>query len=409
MLLLVPVVALAADAPLTGDLHVVGEVATAASPGDRRMGVGATLAGRPDGHRFDHGGRLNLLTGTDSPFSADLRAQSRLWLADPGAWGSVALAYGVRMDASGPRPVGDLEAAWDVPLDRPDVHHRLRVSGRLGLAGVAPESAVLAVGWAWGPPPEPPPPPPPPPPEPQGPDTSGLPDDARVWLPHPVCTWVHPDEVEASLADLPEDQAAQVRAAAYATLYTDVGGLDGATMLPARPQGALLVVGRPGDRVQLGEQQVPAGPDGVVQLAVAEGPVEVVVVGGGRSIPLSAAVSEGHGTWVRVDDPAPTAIEFGMGSHILDDAARARLALLVEHAGDWEFELQGGFSPEGNRSANIALANRRSAAVHEALLELGLPESQVRIVTAAVPEDATSAAARRVCTILPRSPGEGSP
>jgi len=395
MLLLLPVVGFAAEPLHIGEVHGLVETSTARSPGARSLGAGAFFGVRTEGQRFDHGARLSLLTGSTAPFAGDLRGQSRLWLSDPGAWASVALSYGVRADSEGFGPVGDLEVAWDVPLSHADAVHRLRIGGRLGVAGVQPEYAALAVGLAWGPPPSPPP-------EPEVPD-------ARIWLPHPVCAWVHPDDLDAVLADLPPDKQPQIHTVPFPAPDVDVSGLDGAAPQPALLQGALLVVGRPGDRVVVGEQEVPAGADGVVQFAVAEGPVEAEVVGGGRRLHVHAAVSKGHGTWVRIDDPVPSNIEFDMGSEVLDAASKDRLAALVSNAGDWEFELQGGFSPEGEREANISLANRRSAMVRAALLELGLPEAQVRIVSAAVPEDATSAAARRVCTILPRSPGEVSP
>lgn len=401
MLLLLPIASLAAASPLTNDVHAVAETATADSPGARALGVGTFLGARTKGETFDHGVRLSLLNGSTSPFAGDLRGQSRVWLSDAGSWASVAVSYGVRADKNGLGPVGDLEAAWDVPLSVPDAAYRLRIAGRLGVVGVLPDSAAVAVGVAWGPRPTPPSPPPKP--------AEPPPEDARIWLSHPVCAWVHLDDLDVVLADLSADEQAQVRDSVTVMLHSDEEGTADEALPPTRPQGALLVVGRLGDRLLLQGQEVAAGADGVVQLAVAEGPLEAELIGGGRRLTVRAAVSQGHGTWVRVADPAPTAIEFAVGSETLDAEALERLAALVVNAGGWSFELQGGFSPEGDRVANIALANRRSQEVQAALLELGLPHTQVQIVAAAVPEDATSASARRVCTIHPRSPGEGSP
>lgn len=178
--------------------------------------------------------------------------------------------------------------------------------------------------------------------------------------------------------------------------------LDGATLVPASKQGALLVVGQPGDRLVLdGAPAVSAGVDGVAQLQVAPGVVEATVVGGGRRVALEVAVSRGHGSWVRVEDPTSQLVSFGMGERTLDADDEALLDALVADVGGWSFTLRGGFSAEGDRAANLALAADRAEAVRQGLLARGLAEARVTVLPPAVPEDASTAAARRVCTITP--------
>ena len=396
------------DAPsaVVGEVAARLEAGTASTPGHRLGGAAFTLGGRLPGAPIDLGGALSASGGTLG-WRVDPRAQMRWWVAQPNVGPSLVFEYGVRAGAGLVEPAGGIGAAWDLALPREDAHHRLRLGGLLQVRGVQPAAGVFTVGWAWGPEPEPPPPPPPPP-EPE-PEANTFPDDARIWLPHPVCRWVDESELDDVLASLPPDQRAHVHAAAMATLYTDASGLDGAVMEPAPTQGALLVVGQPGDRVRVGEHEVSAGVDGVVQLAIPEGTVEAHVVGGGRETSLLVAISVGHGSWVRVPEPAPTLVDFELGRADISEASRAQLQELVELAGGWRFELQGGFSPEGNRASNIALADRRAEAVRQALIELGLPEAQVAIIPSAVPEDATDAASRRVCTIHPRPAGEDRP
>ena len=344
--------------------------------------------------------------GGSAGVAVDGRAQARMWLADPGVGPSVVVEPGIRLGRDGAAVVAGLGVAWDVALPGPERAHRLRLGGQLQTLGFDRGAGVFTVGWAWGPPPVPEPEPEP---EPMPELVRQFPDGARIWLPHPVCRWVTEDELPEVLATVPADQRAHVYEAAHAVLFTDVGGLEDAELAPAPTQGALLVVGMPGDRVRVGEREVSAGGDGVVQLTVPEGTVEAVVVGGGRRAVISSAVTVGHGTWVRVDEPEPTLVEFELGRAELTPDARELLQRLVDAAGGWSFELQGGFSPEGNRSANIALADRRAEAVRVALSELGLSDERIRVIASAVPEDASDAAARRVCTIHPRSAVEVTP
>lgn len=395
--------ALAGPAPVVGSVSGRMEAGTGPEATARTGGVELRLGGATPGRTFELGGMV-AGHGGSAGFVADGRAQARMWLADPSHGPSLVLDYGVRRSSAGLAPAGSVGVAWDLP--RRTRTGRLRLGGGLQVHGITPDAGVFTVGWAWGPPaapvadaPEP---------EPEG-APARFPDDTRIWLPHPVCRWVSEAELDDVLADLPDDQRAQVHAAAHATLFTQAGELDGAALRPAPQQGALLVVGEPGDRVRVGEREVSAGVDGVVQLTVPEGMVTAEVVGGGRRATVSAAISVGHGTWVRVSDPAPAVVEFAAGSASLGSEAREVVAALARDAGGWRYELQGGFSPEGNRAANVALATRRAEAVRAAFLEAGLSPDQVAVVPAAVPEDATDAASRRVCTVRPRPADGGTP
>ncbi len=409
VVLLLIAVASAEPSAVTGEVAARMEAGTATSPGDRLGGVALSLGGRLNDQPYDLTGYLALSGGTVWP-ALDGRLQGRWWVATPAQGPSLVADYGVRHVPGAWGQMGSLGFSWDTPLPVPDARHRIRVTAAAQFEGIRPDGGVLHLGWAWGPEPEPPPPPPPPPPEPEPePEPDLLPEGTRIWLPHPVCRWITEDDLDEVLASLPNDQRAHIHAKARAALFTDLSGVEGAQLQPAAVQGALLVVGQPGDRVQVGERVVSAGLDGVVEFTVAEGVVDAEVVGGGRRTRVSSAITPGHGTWVRVDKPVPIAISFEQGSAEISPEARERLAGLVADAGGWRFELQGGFSPEGNRAANVDLATRRSEAVHTMLLELGLSSNQVSVIPAAVPEDASDAAARRVCTIHPRPAGGEAP
>ncbi len=394
----------AASAGPVVDAHLLGEVGTAAAPGARAGGAGVGVAVPAGAHPFDLGLRVS---GVDR--ALDGRLTGRFYPLGVGP--SVGLSVGARRGLFGSSagttaPIADLDAAWDVALA---ASHRMRISTRLQWAP-ASTRGVLAVGWVWAPPARSTPPPPVEAPrETPSIDISRFPLEAEVWLPHPVCQWVPITEIDARLATLPPDQRLHVQAEAHATLFSDAQHISGSHLRVVGPQGTLFVVGQPGDHLRLGDQDIAAGADGVVQLKVPEGNVEAVWFGGGRIQTLQASVQRNHATWIRTSNPPPVTIQFDQGSDEVDAATRAQLAALVPLAGDWVFELQGGFSPEGNRTANVDLANRRSRAVAEVLVELGLPASQVEVVAPAVPEDATRAAAQRVCTLKPRPAAGGAP
>jgi hypothetical protein len=176
-------------------------------------------------------------------------------------------------------------------------------------------------------------------------------------------------------------------------------------LLPAPRQGGLLIVAEPGDRVSVDGRPYALGPDAVVEINAPEGFYEVLVQGGGREARLPVAVSDGDVTWARPPAPAPAQLQFAQGSAALSAAERARLAPLVERLGGWVIEVEGGFSPEGDRAANLRLAEARADAALAALRALGVPEAQLRRLPPAVPEGATSAAGLRVC-VLRFAPGD---
>ena len=396
LLLALMLTATASAGPIV-DAHLLGEVGTAAAPGVRAGGVGVGVALPLDANPFAYGVRFSAVDR-----SLDGRLGGRY--APFGVGPSVAVAMGARRALGGQSagttaPIADIEAAWDIALQDT---HRLRVASRVQWAPAATRG-VLAVGWVWTPSPRAEPPPQPEAPHaPASIDVSRFPLEAEVWLPHPMCQWVPIGDIEARLATLPPDQRLHVMAEAHATLFSDAQHISGAHLRVVGPQGTLFVVGQPGDHLRLDDQDIAAGADGVVQLKVPEGNVDAVWFGGGRTQTLHASVQRNHATWVRTVQPTPIVIQFDQGSDEVDAATREQLAVLVPLAGDWVFELQGGFSPEGNRKANVDLANRRSEAVARVLVELGLPPHQVEVVAPAVPEDATRAAAQRVCTLKPR-------
>jgi outer membrane protein OmpA-like peptidoglycan-associated protein len=85
-------------------------------------------------------------------------------------------------------------------------------------------------------------------------------------------------------------------------------------------------------------------------------------------------------------------------------SAAAPLAPLVAAAGGWRFTLQGSASPEGDLSANAALAAARCGAVARALVAAGLPADALIEVAPAVAGAGLSPEDARACVILPTPP-----
>lgn len=178
-----------------------------------------------------------------------------------------------------------------------------------------------------------------------------------MWRPEPVCDVV--DE------DLPPDQI-PVNAALSGRFDRD--GLD--------ELGVLVVAAFVGDRVEVAGELVLPDEQGIVVWRV-DGAVTTRVVGGGRIVEREFVVSDDHALWWSVSPPAPRSIGFRQARSTLDDAARATLAELAGAAGDWSFEVRGGFSEEGDTVANRQLAQARARAVAEALVTLGVAADRV--------------------------------
>lgn len=326
------------------------------------------------------------------------------------------------------RPVASLGAALDLAprgawSPRLQARYLVTADGGPALAGLQ-----LGAGIAWGRPPNPPPvslvePPTPPlpsplamPPAPRAlasAEQTGLdlletrPEGTpiRVWIPHPYCEWVDEAGAEVLLSQVAEHQQVRVDAPGFLPAHVNLDPASetptALSLTPAPAQGSVLVVANRGDRVQASGYSIPASEDGLVVFNAPEGPVEVLVSGGGREVLLRGAVSNGYALWMRVDLPDEVRVLFDAGSSRLRPLARESVAELAERAGGYQFELQGSYSPEGDYSLNQRLARARAVAVTNALVEAGVPAENIYSV--APPEDQSDgdAALQRSCLITP--------
>lgn len=304
----------------------------------------------------------------------DLRPEARLsplpWTPDRGGL-SLTAGSGLAL-RDGPRLGSALGAAWDAPARR---RVGLRVAARWLVAGDGVRSGLFSVGWVGHPAPPPPPPPqadlpapvPPPVPETGLPPLRVAPPEARVWIPHPWCDWVTLDELEAIRPGLPPGAELVISAEGHVPVRLPSGQGGEIQLEAAPPQGGLVVVAQPGDRVRTGELVQRVGPDGVLIVNTPQGRVEVEVVGGGRRALIDAVVPAGHAVYRRVSDPVPVELGFGSGRSQLTPAHEATLRALVQDLGAWSLEVAGLASPEGDPQANLALAAERARAVAAAL------------------------------------------
>lgn len=316
-----------------------------------------------------------------------------------GVWGegptpSVRLAGGAAAGAGGLRPSGLAGAALDLPSGP---RFALRVGADLRVDGDGTLAALVGLGARLGGPP-----PPPPPPVVEPPSVS--PSEALVWVPHPVCEWVPPAEVAERLRSVPPHAAVTVAADGYVPQVVPLAAVDGVDLAPVPRQGAVVLVGYPGDRLELAGQGRPAGEDGVTILNAPVGDLEVVVVGGGRRVALTLAVDDGYVAWQRVPAPGPVTIPFAQDSALLTPEAEAVLTGLARDAGAWSFEVYGDHSPEGTPERNVGLAGERAEVVRAALVARGVPEAALAVVTApdAAEGDPTS---RRRAVVRPVAGG----
>ena len=269
--------------------------------------------------------------GSWSP-AAGLRGEFR-WYATS-AWagrGALSLTTGLGVQVRGALlPTASAGAALDLPprgrwSPRLSARYLLVASDGLELSGLQ-----VGLGIAWGRPTNPSPvavsePKAPPLPSPlgmpaapealltvsePGPDLlETRPQDTpvRVWIPHPFCEWVEESEAEALLGQVQKIQQVRVDSPGYLPTHVELDPSAeepaAVELTPAPAQGSVLVVANRGDLVQASGYSIPTSRDGLVVFNAPEGPVEVLVRGGGREVVLRGAVSNGYALWMRVDLP----------------------------------------------------------------------------------------------------------
>ena len=236
------------------------------------------------------------------------------------------------------------------------------------------------------------------------------PDDALVFVPHPICEWLPAEEAHAILQHLEPGDPVRVVAPGYLPVEVEVeeGPEHQPLPVPLKPapaQGTVVVVAQPGDDVFVDGHPVPVGKDGLAIVTTPEGPHQVQVRGAGRVVDLTTAVGDGYAAWVRSPPPDRLITQFAVGSSELTPQARRDIAFYAETVGNWGFELQGSFSPEGDWAANQKLAKARGRAVQKAMVDAGIPRDRIEIVPPPeVPEDMDTAN-QRSCIIVPISRG----
>lgn len=397
----------AAAAAPSASIAALGQASPLARPGWEVAGVAATV-----GTRLSEPVALELGLDAGAAGAGGVYGAGRLgWrfgaAAGDGPRPSAVLAYGVAW-VDGLRPSGQAALALDLG---PHAHRAWRVQGGAISDGLRLSGLQLTVGLARrpaAPTPEPPPPPAPPPAAPAVMPLAVSPDGAMVWLPHPWCRWM---PVEGGVLVTPPDlagAAARVSAPGYHAAEVTLGATAALTLDPVQPQGALVVVASPGDRLWTGEAELSAGPDGVAVVRAPSGRVEVEVVGSGRRATLVAGVSTAHVTWVRAPEPEPLVIRFAVGSAKLAPRSAERLAELVDAAGGSSFSVAGGASPEGNAAANAVLARDRAASCAAALQAAGLAADRIEVRSEPqIAERSAEPAATRTCIVTPLGFGGG--
>lgn len=234
------------------------------------------------------------------------------------------------------------------------------------------------------------------------------PADARGWIEHPSCGWRPVQELLIKPGDLSPETSVVLHARGYLPARTTLAALPDTRMVRAPEQGALVLVGWPGDALRVDGHPIELDQDGVVVVQAAVGSTAVLFEGGGRADAQVAVVADGYATWVRSDRPEGARIEFEQASATVDAASRRALAIMAQRAGGWRFEVAGSASPEGERDYNLTLAGERAAAVRQALLDAGLPEAQVELKPPVVMQYGDPRALRAV-VITPVPPGGGAP
>jgi outer membrane protein OmpA-like peptidoglycan-associated protein len=161
-------------------------------------------------------------------------------------------------------------------------------------------------------------------------------------------------------------------------------------------------MGTPGDRVRIGATTLPITDTQAVVITAPAGPFEAVVEGGGRTTLVEGAVADGYVLWLRAAAPSPTTVRFGPNSARVDATSLATIRTLAAARGGYGFDLRGGYSSEGDRVVNEALANARAQAVRDALVAAGVPSTAVSVLPPAAPTGEANED-DRIATIVPRS------
>lgn len=339
----------------------------------------------------------------------DLRPELLLNLSAPDSdWGRLFLSagYGVSF-VGGVAPHG----AVGLGLDLLDVHPTLglRIQTRTLVGGATPEAWQLSVGLFRKRPsalyPEPPELPEPPAEEPTEtePDT---PEPVALgmgpeWIPYPQCEWVPADQAEAARQALGEAFAGGPAPGSGAVVVLD----------PTSPsQGSVVVVSRPGDTVEVKGETLPVGPEGLLVLAAPPGRLDLEIRGAGQSLPFVVGVTADHVVWLRGDTmplPEPLRVHYPGGSRTMSAEERAALEDFVTRLGDWNVTVQGFYSPEGRRDANLALADSRAQAARQALIDAGVPADHITILPPPeAPPTELSTTDQRAALISPVIPGD---
>ncbi|MCB9776999.1 MAG: hypothetical protein H6742_00375 [Alphaproteobacteria bacterium] len=374
-----------------------------ATTADPRAGAGAAVTGGLPLTRRVHlelaldGGLA--LDGTGGQRSVagpwlGARPDLRLYLTEPQstrgalsveAGGGLLLAGGPALDL-----VGGL--TFDLP-GAADIVPRVSVLARTDAQGLSGGAVRIGFGFPRARPKPPPPPPPP---------------DRWVWVPHPVRACQLESEVRRGLL---ADRGLPSLPVAPETPVDDVivpPPLDLEALF--RPtQGTLVVVAHPLDEVVLDETVVRANEDGTVVLTAPEGPTELTVRGAGRSRVLRPGIAAGYATWVRAEpDISSHLVVFELDHAELDDQDRAQLAALAGATAGWSYQLRGQYSPEGTPERNQRLAGDRALVVHQALLELGIPQDRLQILPIEDASGEGDIVRMRSCRVIP-VPSLGAP
>jgi outer membrane protein OmpA-like peptidoglycan-associated protein len=227
--------------------------------------------------------------------------------------------------------------------------------------------------------------------------------EARVvWVPHPVCAWVPITELAGEFPELSEDVSLWVTEPGFVPASLDRGHAASTPLVPAPVQGGVVVMGTPGDRVRIGATTLPITDTQAVVITAPAGPFEAVVEGGGRTTLVEGAVADGYVLWLRAAAPSPTTVRFGPNSARVDATSLATIRTLAAARGGYGFDLRGGYSSEGDRVVNEALANARAQAVRDALVAAGVPSTAVSVLPPAAPTGEANED-DRIATIVPRS------
>lgn len=340
-----------------------------------------------------------------------LMAGERRYLTEPfEGQGALSVSLHAGVDLFGWDPTLAFGAAVDLPSPR---RWTLRVGGgwelgrgevgaegvaRLSLTALVPPSAVAVQTVVVTEPP------PPPAPEPEPFQLEGAPEEATVWVPHPICAWVPASEAEALIASLDEplspEASLEVLAEGYAAEHVHPEGEHHLELRPEANEGALLVLAWPGDRVVVSGQPVETDKDGIATFTAPEGRVDIEVRAGGQRQTYKAALANGYAVWVRVRPPPMVQVLFNQSRSELTPAARAQIAAMASDAAGWSFVLQGAYSAEGSLNFNNRLARERGQNVGQALMDAGVPADHIAYLDPPPADPNRDPASQRACNVV---------